>query len=97
MPIVMVQQRTTDYPQWREHFDSLDQERRSRGLSTLLVARDAADDGAVVVLLEVDDPERMREHIKSSQLAAAHEGARVVPGSTEITLLEPDQHHLRTE
>lgn len=97
MPIVMVQQRTTDYPQWREHFDSLDQERRARGLTTLLVARDAADTGAVVVLLDVSDPERMREHIESGELAAAHQGAQVVPGSTTITLLEPDQHHLRTE
>lgn len=59
----MVQQKAPDFDRWREHFDGLADQRRERGLTTLLVARDAGDAEAVVVLLEVADPERMRQHL----------------------------------
>ncbi|GAB2975368.1 hypothetical protein [Actinotalea caeni] len=90
MTILMVQQKAPDFDRWREHFDGLADQRRERGLTTLLVARDAGDAEAVVVLLEVADPERMRQHLGSAELSGAHEGAGVIPGSTRLTLLEPD-------
>jgi hypothetical protein len=88
--ILMVQQNAPDFDRWRDHFDSLAGQRRERGLTTLLVTRDAGDAEAVVVLFEVADPERMRQHLGSVELSAAHEGAGVLPGSTRLTLLEPD-------
>ncbi|GAB2481944.1 hypothetical protein [Nocardiopsis aegyptia] len=88
MPYLLVRQRFVDYERWREVFDSITPLRDEAGMRLVLVSRNAAEPDEAVVLFEVADVERAREHALSPALRDAHERAGVVEGSNSMTLLD---------
>ncbi len=90
MPLLLVQQRTTDFDRWRASFRDLADDRSRSGLATMMVARSAEEPDEVFVLFDVADPELIADHVLSPALVDAHGRGRVVPGTTKITLLNPD-------
>ena len=88
MPYLLIRQRFSDYPTWREAFDSLSDRRGEAGIRTVLVTRNSQEPDEAVVLFEFDDPARVREHVASGALSAAHERGGVIAGSTQAAFLE---------
>ncbi|KUH83018.1 MULTISPECIES: hypothetical protein [unclassified Mycobacterium] len=87
MPYALIRQRFTDYTRWRTAFDSVTEVRRAAGMNLVFVALNAADQQEAIVLFEVTDPQKAREHAGSQLLADAHQRAGVIDGSSHTLLL----------
>jgi hypothetical protein len=87
MPHLLIRQKTTDYAQWREAFDSMAEDRSAAGLRTVLASRNQADPDELVVLFEVTDPVALKEYLGGDGLKAAWERGRVIPETNQVTFL----------
>lgn len=87
MPHLLIRQKTTDYAQWQEAFDSMTEERAAAGLRTVLVSRNQADPDELVVLFEVTDQAALKEYLGGDGLKAAWERGRVIPETNQATFL----------
>jgi quinol monooxygenase YgiN len=63
MPHVLVQQRIEEFDRWKDGFDRLGPARAAAGCRSTEVFRDREDPHEVVVLFELEDLARAREHI----------------------------------
>jgi hypothetical protein len=85
MPHVLVHQRITEFERWKEVFDRLGPVRVAASCRATTVFRNREDPHEVVVLLDVDDLARVREHIGSAELRRAWQEAGVTdPGTRSV-------------
>jgi hypothetical protein len=85
VPHVLVHQRITEFERWKEVFDRLGPARVAASCRATTVFRNREDPHEVVVLLDVDDLARVREHIGSAELRRAWQEAGVTdPGTRSV-------------
>jgi hypothetical protein len=80
--IMLVKQRVEDVERFAEVFNApeLDAVRRRHGLGVTATYADADDPNTIIVVMEMDDPDRAREYARSMTLADARQRAGAVGG-----------------
>jgi len=79
---MLVKQRVADVTRFAQVFNApdLDAARRRHGLVVTGTYRDADDPDTVIVVMDMDDPDRARDYAQSTTLADARQRAGAVGG-----------------
>jgi heme-degrading monooxygenase HmoA len=86
MYYLMMQQEVADYEKWRAVFDSMESARRSRGVRSDLILRDANNPNALTLIIEWDSHDSARSWMSDPRLRDAMKEAGVLSPPT-ITYL----------
>ncbi len=91
MPYTLVRHKVRDYAKWKPVFDEHGSARRAKGSKGGLVFQNAKDPNEVLVLLEWDDLNKVREFVESKELRQAMERAGVSDKPDIFILNEVDK------
>jgi hypothetical protein len=87
MPYIIIRHKVEDYAKWKSVFDEHGATRKDFGSKGGYVFRSADDPNEVVILLEVDDLNKVRQFIQSQDLRETMQRAGV-KGPPDIYYLE---------
>lgn len=87
MSHILIRQKFTDYPKWREAFDGMAAEREANGLRAVVVTRNQQDPDEVVVLFAITDPAAMKQYLGGTGLKEAWRRGTVIPETNQVTFL----------
>ena len=75
---LLVRHKVADFIRWRETFESHKEAQREAGMELERLWRDLDDPDDVVLLFEVEDLDKAREFVHSSDIPDAYNGVEVV-------------------
>ena len=87
MPFLLIRHKVEDFAKWRPAYDSHRPSREQAGLIERFLLRNMANPDEVVILFSVDDTNKVRDFIGSSDLRQAMRNAGVI-GEPEICFLQ---------
>lgn len=87
MAQLLVHHKVEDYPKWRAVYDSMDELRRSMGMTAAQVYQTAGSPNELVILTEWPTPDKARAYAQSPDLKQAMQKAGVI-SQPEILILE---------
>jgi heme-degrading monooxygenase HmoA len=77
MQYALIRHKVTDYDLWKPIFDEHGAARKANGISGHQLFRNINDQSEVIILVEVDDLDKVREFVQSEDLREAMQSSGV--------------------